>query len=244
MTRKSSVKAALSVAAFSLLASCSALPYRMLPPAEIGSPDAAPVEPYGWSPYGTPVPQQMPERTVEPTPGWRSAAAAPTDVSKGELPPVDRPAPVDDQDAATAVPEPGDAVRSDTPATADGWGGYKPMQPHASATNRPYSSRPIPGKKSSSEKALAVPSSGGRVRIDQDWAKSYLPKSMIVEVNTMALQAVRTGSARWIGLDGRNFAAESEPGASQEACTDVSLTISRADGTVDAPTGHAIVCPR
>lgn len=244
MTRKYSVKAALSVAAFSLLASCSALPYRMLPPAEVGPAGVAPVEPYGWSPYGTPVPQQMPERTVEPTPGWRSAAAVPSDVSKGELPPVDRSAPVNDQDAATAVPEPSDAVQSEPAATADGWGGYKPTQPHASATNRPYSSRPIPGHKTTSDKTPAMASSGGRVRIDPEWVKSYLPKHMIVEVNTMALQAVRTGSARWIGLDGRNFAAESEPGASQEACTDVSLTISRADGTVDAPTGHAIVCPR
>ncbi len=242
MKLKSAYFSAVFLTVVASLSACTAVPLSVLPPAPVGI-EPQPVPDNGWTPYGQGgVPTAMPDRQVEETPGWRSAAVNRRDVQSVGLEPVQSVqavAPSYDRDLSQPV----DAVRDQG---SSGWGSYRSTPVTGADSARPYSSRPIPKTSPKREKSdrPSFVENGTRVDVDPTWSARNVPASMRREVNTMVLQAARAGSAKWIGLDGRNYSATAEQGMPGERCVVVTLAIGQDERDSVGPSGNATVCPR
>jgi hypothetical protein len=91
---------------------------------------------------------------------------------------------------------------------------------------------------------LTLTDTASRVEVDPTWMARNVPADMRREVNTMTLQAARAGSAKWIGLDGRNYSATAVQGMPGERCVEVTLGIGTDEQDDVGPRGNATVCPR
>lgn len=242
MSVKSAFLPVIFLVGVSALASCSAIPYPLLPPAPVGPVAPGPV--YGdWAPYGGgEVPREMPDRRVQQAPGWHSAAVSSHAISQGELPPVARVEPVDPALSGSNVRERIDSVRGNNsgPSNGDEWGAYRSTPVPGANAARPYSSRPVPPTASGSR--LSSDARSDRVTLDPAWSKANIPADMRREVNTMVLQAVRAGSSRWIGLDGRNYSATASSDSAPDGCVMVDVTIGQEGQEAFAAPGRAQVC--